>query len=349
MKKLISIILALCLIFALCACGQQAAPAADKPAEEKDSPAAPAEKETRVIKLGHSVTETSAWHQGALKFAEAVEEKTGGSIKIEIYPNCTLGSEREMIEGMGIASVDMGLVSTSIASGFTDSMLLMDMPFLFESFEHAHKVIDSEIGDSILASAEEIGIHGLTFFENGFRNIETTKPVTCLEDIKDMKIRTVESTMYLDTLEALGANPVPMTWTDVYTGVSQGTIDGLEGCNDNDFKAGLGEVAKYVICTNQIYSGVILGINTELWNELTADEQQALSEAAKEAVAYQRQLAEENEMTARQSFIDAGCQVIAEEEIADIDAWRAAVEPIYEEYADRVGGWDMINQIRDMA
>ncbi len=87
--------------------------------------------------------------------------------------------------------------------------------------------------------------------------------------------------MYLDTLEAFGANPIPMTWSDVYTGVQQGTIDGLEGCNDNDFKAGLGEVAKYVICTNQIYSGVILGINTQIWSELSEDEQQALTEAAK--------------------------------------------------------------------
>ncbi len=135
--------------------------------------------------------ETSAWHLGAARFAELVAEKTNGSITIEIYPNTTLGSEREMIEGMGLGSIDMGLVSTSIASGFTDSLLLMDMPFLFRDFEHAHKVIDSEIGDRILASAEGIGIHGLTFFENGFRNIETTTPVTCLEDIAGMKIRTV--------------------------------------------------------------------------------------------------------------------------------------------------------------
>lgn len=332
MKKTIALLLALVMLFAVANFGTAFA----------------AGEKTRTIKLGHSVTETSAWHLGALKFAEAVKEKTNGSITIEIYPNTTLGSEREMIEGMGLGSVDMGLVSTSIASGFTDSMLLMDMPFLFRDFEHAHKVIDSEIGDSILASAEAIGIHGLTFFENGFRNIETTKPVTKLSDIAGMKIRTVESTMYLDTLEAFGANPIPMTWSDVYTGVSQGTIDGLEGTNDNDFKAGLGEVAKYVICTNQIYSGVILGINTELWAELTEEEQQAMTEAAKEAVAYQRELAEANELTARQSFIDSGCEVITEDQITDIDDWKAAVEPIYEKYAERAGGWDLINSIREM-
>ena len=339
MKKKIAAILCLVMLFALTACGSNASTSA---ASQNDSGS------TRVLKLGHSVTETSAWHLGAARFAELVAEKTNGSITIEIYPNTTLGSEREMIEGMGLGSIDMGLVSTSIASGFTDSLLLMDMPFLFRDFEHAHKVIDSEIGDRILASAEGIGIHGLTFFENGFRNIEPSTPVTCLEDIAGMKIRTVESTMYLDTLEAFGANPIPMTWSDVYTGVQQGTIDGLEGCNDNDFKAGLGEVAKYVICTNQIYSGVILGINTQIWSELSEDEQQALTEAAKEAVAYQRELAEANELTARQSFIDAGCQVITEDQITDIDAWRAAVEPVYEEYAERAGGWDLINAIRAM-
>lgn len=346
MKKLIALLLCAAMVIALTACGSTpAAPKSESPAE----PAAGAPAEARVLKLGHSVTETSAWHQGALLFAEKVAEKTNGSIKIEIYPNCTLGSEREMIEGMGLGSVDMGLVSTSIASGFTDSMLLMDMPFLFNDFEHAHKVIDSEIGEGILASAEEIGIHGLTFFENGFRNIQTVAPVTCIDDIAGMKIRTVESTMYLDTLEAFGANPIPMTWTDVYTGVQQKTIDGLEGCNDNDYKAGLGEVAKYVICTNQIYSGVILGINTEIWYSLTAEEQTAMTEAAQEAVAYQRELAEANEMTARESLIADGVQVISEEDIADIDAWKAAVEPIYEAYADRVGGWDLINSIREMA
>ena len=342
MKKIVALILCAVMVFAMAACGSSSEPAAATDTASTGSTAA------KVIKLGHSVTETSAWHEGALRFAELVSEKTNGSIQIEIYPNCTLGSEREMIEGMGLGSGDMGLVSTSIASGFTDSMLLMDMPFLFNDFDHAHKVIDSEIGDSILASAEDIGIHGLTFFENGFRNIQTVTPVNSLEDLAGMKIRTVESTMYLDTLEALGANPIPMTWTDVYTGIQQKTIDGLEGCNDNDYKAGLGEVAKYVICTNQIYSGVILGINTELWGSLTEAEQQAMTEAAKEAVAYERSLAEANEMTARESFIADGIQVIYEDDITDIDDWKAAVEVIYDEYADRVGGWDLINSIREM-
>lgn len=344
MKKLFVLLLCAAMVISLAACGSTNEQPAEAPAEGASGAAG----EVRVIKLGHSVTETSAWHQGALRFAELVAEKTGGAIEIEIYPNCTLGSEREMIEGMGLGSVDMGLVSTSIASGFTDSLLLMDMPFLFRDYEHAHKVIDSEIGAGILASAEEIGIHGLTFFENGFRNIQTVEPVTCLKDIAGMKIRTVESSLYLDTLEAFGANPIPMTWTDVYTGIQQKTIDGLEGCNDNDYKAGLCEVAKNIICTNQIYSGVILGISTEIWYDLTAEEQAALTEAAQEAVVYQRELAEANEMSAREAMIADGATVIYEEDIADIEEWRAAVESIYDEYAERAGGWDLINSIREM-
>ena len=333
MKKLTALILSLVLVLALAAAGS----AADEPKDD-----------VITLNLGHSVTETSAWHLGAQRFAELVSEKTDGQIQIELFPNSTLGSEREMIEGMGMASVDMGLVSTSIASGFTDSMLLLDMPFLFNDYEHAHAVIDSEIGEQILASCEQIGIHGLTLFENGFRNIETVEPVNKLEDLAGQKIRTVESTMYLDTLEAMGANPIPMVWTDVYTALSQGTIDGLEGCNDNDYKAGLGEVAPYVICTNQIYSGVVLGVNTEIWQSLTEEQQQAMTEAAREAVVYERELAEEYEQQARQSFVDAGCTVVTEDQIGDIDAWKEAVEPIYEEYADRVGGWDLINSIREL-
>lgn len=348
MKKLMALFICMIMLFGLTACGNSTV------SKNDGLESTPAETETKInddiikLKLGHSVTETSSWHLGAERFAELVYEKTNGSIEIEIYSNCTLGSEREMIEGMGLGSVDMGLVSTSIASGFTDSMLLLDMPYLFNDYDHAHAVIDSEIGEEILASTEDIGIHGLTLFENGFRNIQTVKPVTSMADLAGLKIRTVESTLYLDTLTALGANPIPMTWTDVYTGLQQKTIDGLEGCNDNDFKAGLGEVAANVICTHQIYSGVILGINTQIWNSLTPEQQEAMEEAAKESVQYQREISKQYEMEARESFREAGCTVIEEADIENLDEWKEAVKPIYEEYVDRIGGWDLINSIRDM-
>ena len=254
-----------------------------------------------------------------------------------------------MIEGMGLGSVDMGLVSTSIASGFTDSMLLMDLPFLFENLEHAHKVFDSQIGEQILSTTEEIGIHALTFFENGYRNITSTAPIQSIEDIRGLKIRTVESALYLDTLEAFGANPVPMTWGDVYTALQQGTIDGQEGCNDNTYKAKMHEVTPYVICTNQIYSGIFIGMGLELWNRLSQEEQQILTEAAQEAAVYQRELAGQFEMEAREAMAADGATVLYEDDIADLEKWKEAVAPVYEEYAERAGGWDLIHQIQDMA
>lgn len=356
MKKYLLFLLAACMILCATACAAPAAPAAPTAA-----PAAPAAPEataqqpapatavdTTVIQIGHSVTEKSAWHEGLLRFAELVDTYSNGSVKIEIFPNGTLGSEREMIEGMGLASVQGGLVSTSIASGFTDSMLIMDMPFLFKDTKHAQAFMKSDLGKQVLATTEKIGIHGLGWFQNGFRQTCSIKPVSSLADMKAKKVRCVESTLYLDMMDAFGANPVSMTWGDVYTALQQGTIDGMESTNDNTYKAGMHKIAQNILCTNQIFSGVILGINTEVWNGLSVDQQAALTKAAEEACPYQWERSDKYEMEARDAMRADGANVLNEDEIADIDAWRATVEPIYTKWAERAGGMELINSIRNM-
>jgi tripartite ATP-independent transporter DctP family solute receptor len=337
MKKRIAVVVCV-ILAAFMACGGSSA-------GDRAVQGAAASAEKRVLKIGHPVTEISHWHLGLQRFAELVKNKTEGRVEIEIYPNLTLGSERELIEGMGLGSVDMGLVSTSITGGFTDSMLILDLPYLFESSSHAHKVLDSQTGEDILKSLDKIGIVGLAFFENGFRNITSTKPVRRLADIKGLKIRTVESALYLDTFEAFGANPVPMTWGDVYTALQQKTIDGQEGCNDNTYKAKMHEVTPYIMITNQIYSGIYVAISKQVWNEIPAPDQQALSAAAREASAYQRDLAGKYEMEARDAMAKAGATVI---DNLDLTEWRAAVQKVYSKYADKAGGLDRIKTIQAM-
>lgn len=301
--------------------------------------------QAKTLRIGHPVTEDSQWHLGLLRFAELVADKSKGELKIEIYPNLTLGSEREIIEGMQFGSVDMGLVSTSITGPFTDALLITDLPFIFESSAHAHKVLNSEIGDELLARLEAIDIIGLAFFENGFRNIECTKPIKSMADIKGVKIRTVESPLYLETFEAFGANPIPMTWGDVYTALQQGTIDGLEGCIDNNFKAKMHEVAPYITVMQQIYSGIYVAISKEVWDTLTPDQQKALRAAAKEAAPYQQNLAVEFDMRARDRIRQDGGGVF---EDVDRTEWMKATRVVYDKYADRAGGWDLIKRIQAM-
>ena len=298
------------------------------------------------LKIGHSVTEKSSWHLGLVKFKELVAQKSNGRITIEIYPNLTLGSEREMIEGMMIGSVDMGLVSPSIASSFTSNLSVLDMPYIFRDFDHAHKVLDSEIGQELLKSLEDIGIEGLAFYENGWRSIATSKPISSLSDLKGMKIRTPESPMYIEIFKALGANPVPMTWGDVYTALQQKTIDGTESSNDNTYKAKMHEVAPYVTCSYQAYASTFIGMSKQLWDTLSENDQKIIRESAMEAAPYQRQLAGEMEEESLKKMESEGSIVIRHDEM-DWTEWEKAAEVVYEVYKDKVSP-ELIAEIKAM-
>lgn len=194
------------------------------------TPAKPAAKdEPKTIKLAHVVNEKDGFHIAAMKFKDLVEKDTQGKVKIELYPNASLGDERTLIEGMQIGTVHMGVITNGPVANFLPEIAAFEMPFLFGSAEEAYKVLDGEVGKKVLAKLDGLNLKGLAFAERGFRNLTNSKKaVNTPQDMAGLKIRVMENPVYIDTFKTLGANAVPMAWTEALTALQQGTIDGQE-------------------------------------------------------------------------------------------------------------------------
>ncbi|HHV79971.1 MAG TPA: DctP family TRAP transporter solute-binding subunit [Firmicutes bacterium] len=317
------------LILASCSSG---APAPEKPKES----AKPV-----TIKLGHTVNEKDAFHVAAVKFKELVEAKSNGTVKIELHPNGELGDERTMLEGMQMGSVDMGVITSGPFVNFVPEFGVVDLPFLFRDAPHAYKVFDGPIGKSLLKKLEPSGLKGLAFAERGFRHLTNSKrPIKTPEDVKGLKIRVMQNPVFQDTFKALGANAVPMSWTEVITALQQKTIDGQENPINVIYAYKLWETQKYMSLTAHAYSPAIFVMSLKLFNSLTPEQQKIIETSAQEAAEYERKWDADNEATQLKAITENGMKV----EKPDTEAFRKAVKSIYDKYQDKFGK-DLIEAI----
>ena len=198
-------------------------------AEGGDEGAADAATDATVLQLGTTVNEQDSFQVAAEKFAELVAERTNGAYKIEIYPNGTLGGERDMLESMQMDTLDMAIVTSGPFINFSDAMGVLDMPYLFGSNEEAYAVLDGEIGRELLDTLEDSGLKGLAYAERGFRNLtNNAKPIQSAADLNGLKLRVMENDVYTASFKAMGVNADPMAWADALTALQQGTVDGQE-------------------------------------------------------------------------------------------------------------------------
>ena len=277
---------------------------------------------------GTSTPDTHPYVLGMLKVAELVSEKTNGAVTLDVFGNSQLGSERDLIEGLQLGSVQMTCVSTAPLSGFTDMFLVFDLPFIFETTEIARAVLDSEVGDEILASVEAQGLVGLAWFENGFRNVTNSKhPINLPEDLKGIKIRTMENPMHMAAFSVMGADPTPMAMGEVFTALQQGTIDGQENpvpiIETNKFD----EVQKYIAMTGHLYSPTPVFIAQDYFDALPAEYQEAVKAAAVEAAPYQREQIDIQTETGLVALQERGMEVTYPEKAP----FQEATASIYEQ------------------
>ncbi len=290
----------------------------------------------RVVKLTHVVNEQDAFHISALKFKEVVEQKTDGNIVVEIHPNAELGDERTLLEGMQLGTIDMGVITNGPIANFLPEMAVFEMPFLFGTPEEAYHILDGEIGQEVLSRLSDIRMHGLAYSERGFRNLtNSVRPVKKASDIDGLKIRLMESPLYVDTFKALGANAVPMAWTECLTGLSQGTIDGQENPIVVVYSFKLFESQDYMTLDRHTYAPATIMLSDKLWQSLTPEEQSVFKEAAKLGGQAARDYNNDNEAEQLQFIKDQGMVV---EENPELDTFRDAVKPVYEKYGPQFGG-----------
>ncbi|MEA1940129.1 MAG: TRAP transporter substrate-binding protein [Candidatus Caldatribacteriota bacterium] len=290
----------------------------------------------RVIKLSHVVNEKDSFHVSALKFKEIVEEKTAGKIKIEIHPNAELGDERTLLEGMQMGMIDMGVITNGPIANFLPEIAVFEMPFLFGTPEEAYYVLDGSIGQKVLKDLESIKLYGLAYSERGFRNLtNSVRPVKTAMDVKGLKIRLMENPLYVDTFKSLGANAVPMAWTECLTALSQKTIDGQENPVVVIYSFKLYESQKYMTLDRHTYAPATILMSLKVWDSLSPENQKIFSEAAQTAGDAAREYNNDNEASQLKVIKENGMEVI---ENPDLNSFREAVKPVYEKYGPKFKG-----------
>jgi len=227
---------------------------------------------------------------GGKKVAEEVEKATGGRVKIEVYAGGVIGSERDMYEGAQLGTIDMCSVVNVVLSSFIPELKVLDQPFLFDSVEQAHKVIDGKLGDLINEKALAQGVRIVGWMESGFRNVFSNRPITKLEDFKGFKIRTMENKMQVDMFNAVGAIATPMAGSEQFTALQQGTIDGCENAIANMLTNRYYEIIKNVTWTNHLCTFIAIGMSERAWKRIPEDIRPQFLAGVKAGINYQRQL-----------------------------------------------------------
>ena len=252
---------------------------------------------SRVLKLAHGLDENHPVHHGMEHMAERVAELSGGRLAIQIFPNEQLGNETECIEQLQRGALAMTKVSVAPLESFTPKLSVFGMPFLFRDDAHHWKVLEGPIGRELLLASEENGVRGLCYYDAGSRSFYTAKrPILTPDDLKGMKIRVQQSKTAMDMVEVLGGSPTPIAFGELYTALQQGMVDGAENNVPSFHSTRHYEVCKHLSLDRHTQVPDILLISTQVWENLTPEEQQWLQQAADDSSRYQRGLwAEETE------------------------------------------------------
>ena len=184
-----------------------------------------------VLKAGHSATNKEPYQLGLEAFGEKLKEMTNGQCEVKVFPSCQLGSEKEMTEGLFLGNVDIATSATTVVANFVPEFVLYDLPFLFNSDEHFYKASDGEPGKFLVDACAKKGIRLLALYDAGVRHIASKKPINSINDLKDMKIRTMQSQIHIDAFNGFGAKATPMAFSEQFSALEQGVIDGVEASN----------------------------------------------------------------------------------------------------------------------
>jgi len=350
MKKtsimLISVICAFALVLA--ACGSKNTNNASNNNAGASSPAASGEAsqapagEKVTIRFGHGSAESNARHQAALKFKEIVEQKSNGQITVEVFPNEQLGSEATMLTSVQSNIIQMTAGGSGIFASYNPQISILDLPYAFESFEQAWKVLDGDFGKKLADPLIDQGIRVLAYWENGFRQITNNKgPINTPADLKGMKIRVPTIPYYVKTFESLGANPTPIAFGELFQALEQRIVDGQENPLTNIYNSKFYEIQKYLSLTNHLYGPLPLAISETFWKKLTPDQQQIIQDAAIEAGQFHREAVKADDAKLVAELEKEGMTVNE----VDITAFQQATQGVWTE-AEKEFGKELVDEFR---
>lgn len=296
------------------------------------------EDDTITLSFANELPESHPWGQSAEEFKKIVEEESDGSLKIVIHNGGSLGSSGyEILEGTGLGTIDIGIASTPVSQVLPE-FELFSLPYLFKNREEAWEVLDGETGSKIVEDLEKQNLKHMAYWEDGYRQVtNNVRQIHAPEDFESLRIRVPESTLRMDTFEALGSSPLPMSFSEVFTALQQGTIDGQENPLSVIENSSFYDVQEYLTITNHVYSPATLFINNEVWEDLTPEHQEILIKGAEAGRDLNRRLNEEQDQTVIEKLKERGMDVytLSEEEMED---FQEATLPVYEKLMEDLGG-----------
>jgi len=298
-----------------------------------------------VLKLAHGLDPSHPVHSAMVYMADRCKEISKGELTIDIYPSGQLGSEQQCVELLQIGSLAITKVSAAVMESFTEDFKVLGLPYVFRSREHSFKVLDGEIGDELLLSAEPFWIRGLCFFDAGSRSFYTIDtPINHPDDLKGLKIRVMKSITAMEMVKAQGGSPTPISWGELYTALQSGVVDGAENNPPSFYTSHHYEVCNYYSLNEHTMVPDVLIIGQKVWGKLSEQEREWLQQAADESVPIQRKMWAESEKESLEIVEEAGVTII----YPDKEPFADKVSDLLESYRDNEKLYDLITRIREV-
>lgn len=291
----------------------------------------------RLIRFGYGLNEQSNQGRAAKVFAEAVEKASAGKMKVRAIGAAALGPDTQMQQALIGGAQEMMVGSTATLVGITKEMALWDTPFLISNTKEADILLDGPIGEKIKDKLQEKGLVGLVYWENGFRNLTNSKrPVTKVEDLDGIKLRVMQNNVFLNSFKTLGANAIPMAFSELFGALETHTVDGQENPYNTILSSKFYEVQKYLTVTNHVYSPWIVLVSKKWWDQLSKAEQKVLMDAARTSRDYERKDTRDEASKAMADLKAKGMQV-NELSPAEAERMRSKLTGVYADIGKEVG------------
>ncbi|PWC97597.1 TRAP transporter substrate-binding protein [Azospirillum sp. TSO5] len=307
--------------------------------------AAAQDVKTRIIRFGYGLSESSNQGRAVKYFAEELSKRSGGKLKLKGFGDASLGSDIQMQNALIGGAQEMMVGSTATLVGIVKDFGVYDLPFLFNNEKEADAVLDGPFGEKLLKSLNDKGLVGLVYWENGFRNLTNSKrPITKVEDMGGIKLRVMQNPVYIDMFNRFGANAVPLAFSELFTALETGTVDGQENPVTTIQSSKFYEVQKYLTISRHVYSPWIMLASKRWYDGLSADEKKILNEAAVASRDFERKDSREASAQSVAYLKEKGMQ-INELSPTELDRMREMVKPAFDKYAAD-GGAEVLKDLQ---
>ena len=297
-----------------------------------------------VLKAGHSATNKEPYQLGLEAFGKKLKEMTNGKFEVKVFPSCQLGSEKEMTEGLFLGNVDVATSATTVVTNFIPEFIVYDLPFLFNSDEHFYKASDGAPGKFFVDACAKKGIRLLAIYDAGVRHIASKKPVNSMKDLKGMKIRTMQSQIHIDAFNGFGAKATPMAFSEQFSALEQGVIDGVEASNTSCYNQQFYRPAPNWALVSWYRCVTAMMMSEKKFQSYPKDVQKAILEAAAYSAKVEREAYAKSESASLAAMKKAGVNITK----PDVAPFKEVAQKVADKYIKKPELKEVLKQIQDM-